>query len=107
MDDIIRTVVIPLKNDKEFSRRAKIFDHTSDYVYNRAVSEISLGGYCIPGTTLELKHDPAKVKNKNESAKSPYGLKKGDSLYVNQLPRSRTVIRGRFTCPTRMVCSWN
>ncbi len=107
MDDIIRTVIIPLKNDKEFSRRAKIFGNTSDYVYNRAVPEITLGGHYIPGTTLELKHDPAKVKNKNESAKSPYDLKKGDSLYVNQLPRSRTAIRGRFTRPTRMVCSWN
>ncbi len=54
MDDIIWTVIIPLKNDKEFSRRAKIFGHTSDYVYNRAVYEISLGGYYIPGTTLEV-----------------------------------------------------
>ncbi len=94
-----------LKTDREFFRRAKIFGHTSDYVYNRAVSEISLGGYYIPGTTLELKHDPAKIKNKNEYAKSPYGLKKGDSLYLNQLPRSRTVIGGRFTRPTRMGCS--
>ena len=84
MGDIIQTVIIPLKNDKEFSRRAKMFGYTSDYVYNRAVSEISLGGYYIPGTTLELKHDPAKVKNKNESTKLPYDLKKGDSLYVNQ-----------------------
>ncbi len=53
----------------------------------------------MPGTTLELKHDPAKVKNRNESAKSPYNLKKGDPLYMNQLPRSRTVIQ--------MVYSWN
>ncbi len=90
MDDITRTVIIPLKNNKEFSRRAKIFDHTSDYIHNRAVSEISLGGYYIPRTTLELKHDPAKVKN---GSRSPYGLKKGDPLYVNQLPRSRTVIK--------------
>ncbi len=74
MSDIIRTVIIPLKNNSEFSRRAKIFEHTSDYVYDRAVSEITLGGCYIPGTTLELKHDPAKVKNKNESAKSSYGL---------------------------------
>ncbi len=78
MDDMIRTIIIPLKNNREFSRRAKIFGHTSDYVYNRAVSEISLGSYYIPGTTLELKHDPAKIKNRNESAKLPYGLKKGD-----------------------------
>ncbi len=104
---ITRTVIILLKTNKEFSRRTKIFGHTSDYVYDRAVSEISLGDYYIPGTTLELKHDPAKVKNKNESAKSPYNLEKDDPLYVNQLPRSRTAIRGRFTRPTRIVCSWN
>ncbi len=67
------------------------------------MSEITLGGYYIPGTTRELKHDPAKVKNKNEYTKSPYDLKKGDPLYVNQLPRSRTVIRGRFTRTTGSV----
>ncbi len=104
MEDIIRTVVILLKSNKEFSRRAEIFGHTSDYVYDRAVSEITLGSYYIPGTTLELKHDPAKVKN---GSRSSYGLKKGDSLYVNQIPRSKTVIRGRFTRPTRMACYWN